>query len=506
MPINAVPMTVEMAFGFGPGSSPAAGAWVDVTQYVDVTPSSSGVVATTGRDSGRSGITPGTLTLTLENADGRFNPRNASGPYFGQLDNGTLVRIRTTYASVTRTRWLGFIDSGWPQTITSRWPTVTVTAHDVLGLLAQGDAPRSTWDAFIASYTPAPGYVLRPGADEWIDDVSGTAVPHTGKLIEMEGDPVVNGGAQPWGQVDPVVYAFTTDSIITLRASVSSITALFRFRFPSVRAAVPGGSDPAPTAFVSTVSNGFDPFTVSADRTSVTVNADTPAGRRTATTVDTVNVYDGLAHTMVVHVPEDTGDIRLWMDGRELALNNTTAALGLPSILLEGMLIGKAATTPLNPGPHLPYQGVIDPIVVWADHPTVTLPTLATAAHAAAADAWAGLRLDQRVTNLVTAMGLASRLGTLDTSGSVTQQGYRQAGPLELLQQIEDTEAGRIWVDREGALRYSKRSWAWDDTTSNTVQLTFSDDPTLIAGGAQEMLEAGTVITDDPLNIVTWRW
>jgi hypothetical protein len=503
MPINAVPMTVEMAFGFGPGSSPGAGAWVDITQYVDVTPSSSGVVATTGRDSGRSGISSGTLTLTLENADGRFNPRNASGPYFGQLDNGTLVRIRTTYASVTRTRWLGFIDSGWPQTITARYPTVTVTAHNVLGLLAQGDAPRSAWDAFLASWSPAPYCILRPGPDEWIDSVSGAAIPHTGRLTELEGDPLVDGGDAPWGQDDPVGYGNTTASAFGFNTGSDSLTALVRFRLPSARALDEDGN-PADVTVAHTLANGYEPFTIIVKRDSVAVYADTAAsGLRFALTMDVVALFDDRPHTMLVHVPQGSGDVRLWIDGRELGMTLSTTP-GAITILLDGFRIGKRSVTNASSSEaaSVPYQGVIDPLVMWLNHPTGTLPTLATSSHEAATKAWTELRLDQRVTNLVTAMGLSSRLGTLDTSGIVTQQGYRQAAPLELLQRIEDTEAGRIWVDREGALRFSKRSWAWDDTVSDTVQLTFSDDPALIAGGSQEMLEAGTVIADDPLNIV----
>lgn len=93
--LETVPMTVEVAFGVRPGTVPAPADWVDVTDDVDVTARSAGVVADSGRDNPRAGITPGRLALTLENPDGRYNPRNVSGPYYGDLLNGTPIRVTT---------------------------------------------------------------------------------------------------------------------------------------------------------------------------------------------------------------------------------------------------------------------------------------------------------------------------------------------------------------------------------------------------------------------------
>jgi hypothetical protein len=491
VPVNAVAMTVEFAFGFGPGSTPAAGDWVDVTQWVDVTASSGAVVATSGRPNVRAGITPGSLTLTLDNTDGRFNPRNTAGPYFGELDNATQVRIRTTYASVTRTRWFGFVDSGWPQAITSRYPTVEVTAHDVLGLLAQGDGPATAFDAFLAGWATDPALVLRCGRDEWVDELTGAVIPHTAVLDELD-DPVITGGEAPFGQLDAVSYA---PSDLTLTANASALTALFIFRIPPSR-----GTTDTLLASTIAVASTYIPFTVVVGSDRVEFSADTTSGKRTATTLaGEAQLYDDRTHVMVVHAPQSTGDLRIWIDGREATVDNATAPLGLVSTALVGFTIGGR---PLDFPTVPPFQGVIDTIVTWSGHPAGTLPTLAAGAASATTTAWAEQRLDERITNLTTSMGVAAHVGTLDTAGGITLDSYRQGEPLALLQQVEDTEQGRVWVDRDGRLRFSRRAWAWDDTVSSTVQVTFSDDPTLIAGGAQEMLEGGTEIVDDPLNLV----
>lgn len=505
MPVNAVAMTVEFAFGFGPGSTPAAGDWVDVTQWVDVTASSGAVVATSGRPNVRAGITPGSLTLTLDNTDGRFNPRNTAGPYFGELDNATQVRIRTTYASVTRTRWFGFIDSGWPQTITSRYPTVTVTAHDVLGLLAQGDGPATAFDAFLAGWATAPALVLRCGRDEWVDELTGAVIPHTAVLDELD-DPIIAGGEAPFGQTDAVSYATTTSAALTPTASSSSLTALFRFRIPTTRTA----SVALMAVEAGNSAGAVSPFTVAVSAAEVRVRVDGTTQDRYATTfTGDLALFDGAAHSVLVHVPSATGAVRVWVDGREVLVATGTSSPTVGPVLLYGTWLGRrpplaplTAAEILEGSQFVPFQGVSDAIVVWVDHPAGTLPALAAGAASAATNGWAEQRLDERITNLTTSMGVATHVGTLDTAGGITLDSYRQGEPLALLQQVEDTEQGRVWVDRDGDLRFSRRAWAWDDTVSNTVQVTFSDDPTLIAGGAQEMLEGGTEIVDDPLNLV----
>jgi hypothetical protein len=670
VPINAVPMTVEMAFGFAPGSgTPAPGDWVDVTPYLDVTPNSTGVVASSGRDAVRSGIRSGSLSFTLENKDGRFNPRNASGPYYGDLRNGTPVRVTTgaggdltvgtpvagpagtgpdalsgpalgtidplgagwienpslteggTYAdrevvipvtppaagtsvavsatfetiagtvdssdnmstsnniavvafennpatsgyfgnpilgieylpvgertvgtittltftftadttcwvalvaptvdpselgvqlgwNITATieayspRWLGFVDSGWPQTITSRYPTVTISAHDILGLLAQNEAPFTAWDALLREYSP--DHVWRPGADGWIDSVTGHVMRHTSQLVQLDDDPIIDGAEKPWGQVDTDGKGQSTDPADRVVTTGESLTILARIKLPTIAERTVGGVAEAICIIDQGEVSGFSPVRVTIYPEWLEILTTDATGIRQAFTVEAesaARLMDGEPHTLMVHIPDGAPVgfqiLYAWVDGREVTLSQV-ATPGTYSLTSTDLYIG--GTSPAVIGGRA-YSGAIDPLVIWRDFVGGfgAIDALAVEAHAAATAPWSGQRLDERVTSIVTAMDLGNYLGAMDTSGIVTQQGYRQRPTLELLQTIEDTEQGRIWVDREGCLRFSRRSWAWDDTVSNTVQVTFSDDPTLIAGGAQEMLERGTEITDDPLNIV----
>src|SRR5690606_29028903 len=89
-------------------------------------------------------------------------------------------------------------------------------------------------------------------------------------------------------------------------------------------------------------------------------------------------------------------------------------------------------------------------------------------------------------------------LGDLDVSGIITRHGYRQGNPLELLQKIEDTEQGRVWVDRHGLLRFSSRETLWREDVATFPQAVFSDDPDELAAGALPMVADLLKMAKDP--------
>lgn len=66
------------------------GAWTDVTAY---TYQRDGYSITRGRRSEGSTADASTCTLTFDNRDGRFSPRNPTGPYYGYIGRNTRVRV-----------------------------------------------------------------------------------------------------------------------------------------------------------------------------------------------------------------------------------------------------------------------------------------------------------------------------------------------------------------------------------------------------------------------------
>lgn len=513
----ATELRVEFGFGFGPGDTLTDDDWVDVTPWVDADETSVVVEASSGRDRPDSGITVGTAMVRLENLDGRFDPRNTAGPYHGQLNIGTPVRIRIGYSVPTlygdavygdaaygdgdysvETCWSGFVAGGFPQTFTDAMQTVTVDCHDLFGVLDAADPPPSALAAFVAGLDGQPDHYWQPAAGGWIDRATGVAARHTGGLVEF--DPIVNGDERTFGQTDPDGWATIDDPAGHLNASSASITVVTRFRFPKLaqrRASTDPAVVPRITILEQNEPDGLRPFRLEVIDGEILLTVHTATHRRTGSTVIDTGLFDDQPHTLCVHAPAASGALRCWVDGVEVPL--TQVSLTLAGTIDPGPLyIG--VQDPWNPNVY-PYQGVIDPIIVWRGYGG-DLDELAAGCHAAAWRGWADQRLDERAANLVTSAGLAAHLGPFDTSGVVTLQSYRPRSLLELLQTVEDTEQGRIWVDRVGRIRFSRRDWAWNDPLATTDQATFTDDPTLLDTGDAVEIGAGTVLEDSPLDLV----
>lgn len=125
---------VEVAFSTNPGATPV---WVNISDYVVALSIRRGRQHELDRDEA------GTLSLLLRNDDGRFNPNNASGPYYPNIYPMRQVRVYADYGKtivgnpiVRYQLFRGFIE-GWPQTYQGELlSTVEVTAVDGFKVLS----------------------------------------------------------------------------------------------------------------------------------------------------------------------------------------------------------------------------------------------------------------------------------------------------------------------------------------------------------------------------------
>jgi hypothetical protein len=504
-PVTPALFAIDIAFGHGPFEELTEGDWTDVTEHLDISGSDFFAETITGRAKASSGIEPGSLVFALENPDGRYDPRNTASPHHGDLTLGVPARIRVSDTVI----WQGFIDSGWPQQLTARLPVVPLSAHDVVGLIAQADAPESVFDAATRSLSSltgdvvAPDHWWTPGPDGWVDRITGRHVASTGALQEM--DPVVNTDEKAWGQTDADGYAPLGAPLETgPHATVVSVWV----RFPRERLISPSTGTPATTwildatnpartlsrLFLAVTDTGIDFGATSYTETSPGVGQLGFSWFRTIE--DDLNLHDGRPHHILMFVEGGAGGA-LIIDGRYVLFDLVADATGpgTPDDIAFDLRIGAALST-------TPYQGVIDHVMIWANVTHVNIDTWAQQLVAAGRDAWAGQRLDERFASVVDSIAPAYR-GAAHSSGVVTRHSYRRADPVELLQKLEDTEQGRIWVDHRagGKLRFYSRSWAWSVPEATTVQVTFSDDPDLQdSGDAIAFLDEGTVIVDDPFS------
>ncbi|MBT2213455.1 hypothetical protein [Actinomadura sp. NEAU-AAG7] len=92
----------------------------------------------------------GTLAVTLDNSDRRFDPSNLDGPYVDPINHTTQVtamraiRVLATWANVTYELYRGFVDSWGVDWIAPAYSECTVTATDAFKVLAGIDRPALT--------------------------------------------------------------------------------------------------------------------------------------------------------------------------------------------------------------------------------------------------------------------------------------------------------------------------------------------------------------------------
>jgi hypothetical protein len=470
---TAMPATVTVQFGFGSPPDAASPTWVDVSSFVMV---ADGITITPGRTAERSSISPRRLSFTLDNSDGRFNPRNVSGPYYGDLVPRVPVRVRVNYSSTDYTLFRGFVDGGWPQDFAQQSRTVPIQAVDAVGWAAQAPTPRSAYEAEVQRLQEVEGATLlgwiRPQSDgTWVERMSGHNWPNSAAFTRTDaGDALVDGDEEGgW---------------VTETASGGSDL-----------------SDKVPAPLFSTASNGLIVLWVRSSQTTdmvpIEIQQDDDMVRVTLRDGDGLSflsmhgtdwrndytpspligegwdVLDGQVHMVAYSASAaDFGDC--WVDGKpKLTIPSTaTVSAGTDNWTLVGRYSSSGAV--VNGGQ---VDGAVDHITWWTDTAawSVTVEEAVTSLHSAGVLARAGDSMSERMAWLLESTGWGL-VGIVDSSQIVTQQGYRRAGSvLELLQRLEDTEQGRIWVDNAGQFRFSGRSWPTADTVSSTVQATFGD-------------------------------
>lgn len=138
-PTTPLDVRVSIACGQDPSGDPAFFSWTTITSYVYVR---GGIIIKRGRESEQSLATPSTLSLTLDNRDGRFTPSNPTGAYYGTIGKNTPIRIEVNAGSGYVTRFVGFI-SEWPPRwdVTGNDRYVPIRAEGILRRLNQGTSP-----------------------------------------------------------------------------------------------------------------------------------------------------------------------------------------------------------------------------------------------------------------------------------------------------------------------------------------------------------------------------
>lgn len=148
------PVTVEMLAG---------GVWVDVTDpYTMVRDDSGSIGVTTGIQGGEGSQTERAQSkLTLKNQDGRFTPRNPTGPYYGMIGRNTQFRISVPDGLGGKSYRIWGENSawepGWDSSGADVWVDTAIVG--IMQRLAQAPAPERSV-LYTALTSPLPDSVM----------------------------------------------------------------------------------------------------------------------------------------------------------------------------------------------------------------------------------------------------------------------------------------------------------------------------------------------------------
>lgn len=169
---------VEIAFTSKFSTPLASMVWTDVSPWVEL---SAGISIGFGRSDEQSQADANTLSLTLDNSDGRFTPDRAASPYFPNVRLYRPIRVTATPPGGTPSvRFVGYINQ-WPVewSGTDSYAMANVTASSRLARLALTDQRRSAVEEAFLLDGPIAYYTLGdPAEAAAASDSSGrTSVP-----------------------------------------------------------------------------------------------------------------------------------------------------------------------------------------------------------------------------------------------------------------------------------------------------------------------------------------
>lgn len=201
---NGNPVQVEMYLN---------GAWVDVTSYVMVRDESGNLAITRGRTDEGSTTEQSTCTMTLNNRDGRWSPRNPMGVYYGVIGRNTAVRVSVPNGLGGKSyRFQGEI-SLWPQA----WDTTgtdvysEIEASGILRRLSQGPAPTLSVINTALTNPVSPNLRAYWPMEDAADSATLVSALTTGAAMTFTGTPTMAGyegfpGSDPTPLTDSNVF------------------------------------------------------------------------------------------------------------------------------------------------------------------------------------------------------------------------------------------------------------------------------------------------------------
>jgi len=474
-------LKVSIAFVSDPlATSPT---WVDVSAYVRL---ADGVTIRRGGSGDPDQPDhAGFLGLTLSNRDRRFDPYHSTGPYYGYLTPKRQIKVEAVWATVTYPMFYGWV-TGFPNKgrAMGKDAVCEIEAYDAIGALA-GVALTSDLVADYVESIAASTYIWYRYFDPSSVPDSGTSgvltsrfngiapvalVPESGVAVGLSGNswaanragyvditpPCLFGVGYDWTlsfwiQTTTSGSDYTTDAtLISGGPTESTIGPVFFFE---------AGAFTSSTLTI--LDNGTLKFRSIVDR----------SGTDDEVTIATTRpINDGFVHHIAIVVDGGVSET-VYIDG--IVAESTSAVVSgnrYPSLTMARL---GAPSGTLAAADILASTTLQDVLVMT----TALSATQVAAIH----DLGVGIATESTATR---AGRLLDELSWPSAWRDISSSTVGTCGPLNWngqsvlagLQEVERTEQGRLYAANDGKVTLRQRYYAYEDSQSSTVQVTFSDD------------------------------
>lgn len=397
-----------------------------ITQYVRLV---EGITWSRGRPDEQQSVSPGQLSMTLENTDGRFS--QGTGTYNPQPDR--LIQLTVS----SQVRWTGRVQSwpvAWP-TGGDEYATVQITAVDDLARAARRTLSSSLVEE-ITLDSPGAYWPLSEATGATMgSDISGNNITPM-QVVGSAPNLTFGTGTGPAGDGSAAVQMFAGQYL-----SSGNYTTILPATGWSLEFWVLVPSAPASSTTLAHMSSSL----TGALGTFVTV---TTSGFVSCIAAGTINIADN--HTHHVAITYDGTTVRRYVDG---VADGTSASALTDYNVLD---IGGPASSALS---LLALTGTVAQVATYTS--VLSAGRIASHYQAGSSD-FSGETPTARITRMGSYANIP--VGTLDTASTAlmgpTQQSGRSA--LDVLNDISDATQGIVFVGANGSLT---------NVTGRTIQL-----------------------------------